>query len=31
MPGVNPWFMPATEVLQRCHFFHPNAVELEAP
>ena len=31
MPGVNPWFMPAPNVLQRCHFFHPNAVELGAP
>ncbi|WP_228896382.1 hypothetical protein [Acidovorax sp. Leaf73] len=31
MPGVNPWFMPAPNVLQHCHFFHPNAVELGAP
>lgn len=31
MPGVNPWFMPAPHVLQHCHFFHPNAVELGAP
>lgn len=31
MPGVNPWFMPAPNVLQHCHFFHPEAVELEAP
>lgn len=31
MPGVNPWFMPAPNVLQRCHFFHPAALELEAP
>ncbi|WP_436074603.1 hypothetical protein [Acidovorax delafieldii] len=31
MPGVNPWFTPAPHVLQHCHFFHPNAVELGAP
>lgn len=31
MPGVNQWFMPAPNVLQRCHFFHPAALELEAP
>lgn len=31
MPGVNAWFMPAPNVLQRCHFFHPAAFELEAP
>lgn len=31
MPGINPWFMPAPHVLQRCHFFHPNAVELGTP
>ena len=30
MPGVNPWFTPAPHVLQHCHFFHPNAVELGA-
>ncbi|MDH4418935.1 MAG: hypothetical protein QE485_17125 [Acidovorax sp.] len=31
MPGVNSWFTPAPNVLQRCHFFHPAALELEAP
>ena len=31
MPGVKAWFMPAPNVLQRCHFFHPAAFELEAP
>ena len=31
MPGVSPWFMPAPNVLQHCHFFHPNAVELGTP
>lgn len=31
MPGVNAWFMPAPNVLQRCHFFHPAALELGAP
>ena len=31
MPGVNPCFTPAPNVLQHCHFFHPNAVELGAP
>jgi hypothetical protein len=30
MPGVNAWFTPAPNVLQRCHFFHPAALELEA-
>ena len=31
MPGVKAWFMPAPNVLQRCHFFHPAAFELETP
>ncbi len=31
MPGVKAWFMPAPNVLQRCHFFHPAAFDLEAP
>lgn len=31
MPGVNPWFTPAPQVLQHCHFFHPHAVDLGAP
>jgi hypothetical protein len=31
MPGVNPWFMPAPNVLQHCQFFYPEAVELGAP
>lgn len=31
MPEVNAWFTPAPNVLQRCHFFHPAALELEAP
>jgi hypothetical protein len=30
MPGVNPWFMPAPDVLQHCHFFHPHSLELGA-
>lgn len=31
MPGVNPWFMPAPNVLQHCQFFYPEAVELGTP
>lgn len=31
MPGVTPWFTPAPNVLQHCHFFHPAALELGAP
>ncbi len=31
MPGVTPWFMPAPNVLQHCHFFHPAALELGTP
>ena len=31
MPGVTPWFTPAPNVLQHCHFFHPQAEELGAP
>lgn len=30
MPGVTSWFMPAPNVLQHCHFFYPNSLELGA-